>query len=556
MGPPQGLDDDRIEPGLPETADRRVEEAERRALEAEHRLREQSLRVAEAEHKFKTDLTVIIGWSNLLMDMGSGAEETRTGLQAIRRSAERMAGEAERHLAELRAELSTEGLVPQDLDLSEILRYTVGDWSARPDHPVGFAGDDAVRVWADPGALQQVLGHLIDNAIRHSPAGTRVTVSCHSRPDDMTEIEVADDGPGIPDDVDIFAPFVQAGESVRSEGGIGLFVVRRLVMAMEGSVSAERRPTGGSTFMVRLPAAARIGRPAPVRVDLTEEIVTHSGMPCILVEEGRIAYANPATLALVGTAWPDMRGLRLSELAGQGWAELAAAVDDLAAHRPDPSAIDLGTPGSRTIRRTVNITIDPETPARRFECAIHPGQANSVVIWMLDTSTALAFGGRGAITVATDSITGLPDRRLALDRLAQALTRARRSSPSVGVFVIDIANLDHLNRTEGSAVRDGVLAGAARALGRVVRPGDMVARLDEARLLIVCENLNGHRAMEAVRGRVEAAVSGPAIVDGVMYSVEAIVGAAIASAQAAAGAGPEALIEQASQEGRSECTLA
>ncbi|HEV2369883.1 MAG TPA: hypothetical protein VGR90_08395, partial [Acidimicrobiales bacterium] len=50
-------------------AARRAEEAERRAREAEQRLHEQSLRAAEAEHKLKTDLTVIIGWSNLLMEL-------------------------------------------------------------------------------------------------------------------------------------------------------------------------------------------------------------------------------------------------------------------------------------------------------------------------------------------------------------------------------------------------------------------------------------------------------------------------------------------------------
>jgi len=204
----------------------------------------------------------------------------------------------------------------------------------------------------------------------------------------------------------------------------------------------------------------------------------------------------------------------------------------------------------------VGISVDADQPVRRFECAVHPGQGRAVVIWMLDTSAARPFPGHSAHPGLTDATTGLPDRRLALDRLAQALTRARRSSPSVGVFVIDITNLDALGRDHGPATRESVLAAAARALGRVVRPGDMVARLDDDRLLVVCENLNGVRALDAVRGRIEAAVSGPAMVEGAMYTIGGVVGAAMADAQAAAGAGPEALIEAAAQEGRSECRLA
>jgi len=526
-------------------ASRRVEEAERRAFEAEQRLREQSLRAAEAEHKIKTDLTVIIGWSNLLMESGGGTAEARTGLQAIKRSAERMAGEAERHLAELRAELSTEGLAPEDLDLSEILRYAVGDWSARPEHPVSFVGEDGVRVWADPGALQQVLGHLIDNAIRHSPAGTRVVVSCGPGVDDMSEMAVIDDGPGIPDDIDIFAPFVQGAGSLRPEGGIGLFVVRRLVDAMGGSVSAERRRAGGSRFVVRLPAGVGSARPLPPRIDLTEEIVTHAGMPCLVVESGQLAYANPAALALVGRDWLEVRGQKLADLPGGGWGELSAAAAELG---PDPDQMGL--------RRTVDLTIGNERDPRRFECAVHRGHGTSVVIWMLDTSATHPAVARPGPDDPVDPLTGLPDHRFALDRLANALGRARRTSPSVGVFVIDVTSFERLSREEGQAVGHGVLAAAAHALGRVVRPGDMVARLDDARLVVVCENLNGPRALEAVRNRIEAAVSGPAMVDGVMHSIEGIVGAAMASAQMAAGAGPEALIEQAAREGRSECRLA
>lgn len=423
-------------------AARRAEEAERRAREAEQRLHEQSLRAAEAEHKLKTDLTVIIGWSNLLMELSGDVDGFRPGLEAILRSAERMSLETERHLAQLRAEMSTEGLAPQRLDLSQILHYAVGDWSSRPENPVTFSGVEGVRVWADAGALQQVLGHLIDNAIRHSPTATRVQVSCRRTDDGTAELAVADDGPGIPEDIDIFAPFVRAGPA-RPDGGIGLFVVRRLVTAMGGSVSAARRPQGGSRFTVRLPGGPPPAPPArPVDVDLSDLETGYTAVPA-------------------------------------------------------------------------------------------------------DTH---------------DPVTGLPDRVTALNRLAQALGRARHSNPSVGVFVVEIRDrgasvAGTADGDEGGTVEASALIAAARALGQVVRPGDMVARAAPAQLLVVCEGLNGHRGLSAVRSRIEAALLEPTVVDQIqIYPIDFSVGAAMSSG--GSGARPEEIVEMAAEDGRSHCHLA
>lgn len=141
---------------------------------------------------------------------------------------------------------------------------------------------EAMRVWADerkvsmqlrstgdttaavdPDRLRQVVQNLLHNAVRFSPAGGQVTLTVTGGPggrDRSVVIEVEDDGPGIPtEDLSrIFEPFYRVDPSrSRASGGtgMGLAVVRLLVEVHGGSVRAENRPTGGSRFIVQIPAA-------------------------------------------------------------------------------------------------------------------------------------------------------------------------------------------------------------------------------------------------------------------------------------------------------------
>ncbi len=113
-------------------------------------------------------------------------------------------------------------------------------------------------VWAraDPARIAQVMAHLLDNALRHTPAGATVTVELR---DDAgaAVVTVRDTGPGIAADLlpRIFEPFARGGLD-RSHGGpgIGLALVRRLIELHGGSVTA-RSSAGGSAFEWRLPAS-------------------------------------------------------------------------------------------------------------------------------------------------------------------------------------------------------------------------------------------------------------------------------------------------------------
>ena len=230
--------------------------AEARADAAEDRLRSQTMLLAEAEHRLKTALAVITGWASTLEDRWLELEDGRRleGVSIIRRAAEGMADQARQLLQDARAEMRLLDLAPVRLDLREVLDLNVATFGGLSGgHAIAHATPPEVRVEVDvdPAALQQVLGHLLENAVKYSPEGSTVVVAAR-RDDCEVVIEVRDEGVGIPDDVDVFAPF-QRGSTGTDGVGLGLYIVRNLVRAMGGDISATRNPTAGSTFEVRLP---------------------------------------------------------------------------------------------------------------------------------------------------------------------------------------------------------------------------------------------------------------------------------------------------------------
>ncbi len=134
--------------------------------------------------------------------------------------------------------------------------------------PVAAVGlDDSLRlemavpdgfplVLADPGLLERVLANLFSNALRYSPAGRPPEL--HAVLDGgMVRLEVADHGPGVPDELKerIFEPFERVGD--RHPGvGLGLAVARGFAEAMGGRIGAFDTPGGGLTVRVTLPAAS------------------------------------------------------------------------------------------------------------------------------------------------------------------------------------------------------------------------------------------------------------------------------------------------------------
>ena len=237
---------------------------ELRARRAEHRAEsaKRSL-LAVAGHELRTPLTVVRGLGQTLVGRWEHLPE-RSRLEMIR-TIERQ-GRVLDHLVErllYAAQLESDAtamVTPRQTDVGRTVRRAAEDHAAlAPAHEIELDVEEPLTAYADAKALDQVLFHLLDNAVRYSPSGGTITVTA-KQVRRQVEIVVQDEGVGLPADIDaIFGRFVQ-GETVTTrtvdEGGVGLglHIVRTLAELMDGSVRAENRQPRGARFVVTLPA--------------------------------------------------------------------------------------------------------------------------------------------------------------------------------------------------------------------------------------------------------------------------------------------------------------
>ena len=231
--------------------------------ETESMLTRQRQFVADASHELRTPLTSVLANLELLADdvHGEHGEAVRSAL----RSSQRMRRLVADLLLLARADVARgePREVPHALtDLGEIAVEAAAELEPISDRhtltvdagraPVDGARDD----------LHRMALNLMENAIRHTPAGTSVGVTVGAR-DGQVRLVVADDGPGIPEELRgrIFERFVR-GEGDRGRSfGLGLSIVRAVASSHGGTVRVEAPAGGGTRFVVELPTA-RVADPA------------------------------------------------------------------------------------------------------------------------------------------------------------------------------------------------------------------------------------------------------------------------------------------------------
>jgi signal transduction histidine kinase len=227
---------------------------------------------AGISHDMRTPLAQIRMFTEMLLMERARSEEERTRwLETIERETHRLGEVMENLLLFVHGEEPDPYPARQPIDLGALVE----------DAAVGFASRAAARrmhieadppagivAVVDPQAMRQVVGNLIDNALRFGPAGQTVTVTLDAPGAGHAEITVMDQGPGIPvaDRVRVWQPFVRLDESAASEGGsgLGLAVVRQVVEAHGGHVTIADAPGGGTRMRVTVPiaSASRAGRSA------------------------------------------------------------------------------------------------------------------------------------------------------------------------------------------------------------------------------------------------------------------------------------------------------
>jgi PAS domain S-box-containing protein len=220
--------------------------------------------LANISHELRTPLTPIKGFASILQTRALPADRAKGFADEIAVAADQM----ERVIGQLVNFATIVGgrisLEPEALPARSVLDEAVRRWRDRADGSHKITRRVAVGtppVVADRTYLLQALDELIDNAIKYSPHGGRITVSASTVPvegEQVMRISVTDEGVGIPADrlESIFEDFTQGdGSATRRFGGLGLglALVHRIVRAHGGELTCESVPAKGSRFSMNLP---------------------------------------------------------------------------------------------------------------------------------------------------------------------------------------------------------------------------------------------------------------------------------------------------------------
>ncbi|HEY1597122.1 MAG TPA: HAMP domain-containing sensor histidine kinase [Thermoleophilaceae bacterium] len=217
--------------------------------------------IANASHELRTPIFSLGGFVELLQDEDLD-EETRTEfLWLMREQVERLQKLAISLLDLSRIDAGSLELNPEDVDLSELAREVAGEFTPAVSRHhtrlrLRLPAKDVEAV-CDRERVAQIMRILLDNALRHTPEGTPVTVSA-DRINGAAALTVADTGPGVPaPSADrVFERFF-TGDAARGSG-LGLAIARELADRMSGKI--ELRSTHGETaFTLELPAVDRNG---------------------------------------------------------------------------------------------------------------------------------------------------------------------------------------------------------------------------------------------------------------------------------------------------------
>ena len=213
--------------------------------------------LAGVSHEVRSPLTAMIGFLDLINDAhGSLSSGERTEmLETVSHQAEDVLNLVEDFLASARVEAGTLKMVSVPCDLAAQARQVVESIEHNTRIAIEITTDGAIAA-ADPARVRQIFRNLLINADRYGGDDVIVEVS---RIGGAVQVEVRDDGPGVPeaDRHDIFEPYAQSGANQRVDGsvGLGLHVSRELARLMGGDLIYDY-VYGWSIFSLRLPAHA------------------------------------------------------------------------------------------------------------------------------------------------------------------------------------------------------------------------------------------------------------------------------------------------------------
>ena len=291
--------------------------------------------VSVVSHELRTPLTSIRGSLGLLEGgvLGDLSDEATQMLGIAITNADRLVRLINDILDVERIESGKAPLELRDCDLADLMQATsdlLRPAAAEAGITLSFE-PEPVALLADPDRVTQTLVNLVGNAIKFTPRDGRVAVSAH-REQDVVQVRVQDDGPGIPADMRdaIFDRFSQVeGADARRTGGsgLGLAIARGIVQQHGGRIWVEDAPEGGSVFAFELPLAR--SERTHGREDLGDRRL------------GALIIEDDADLADVLAATLEGHGVT-ARVAG----DVSGALQALRTETPELIVLDLRLPGS------------------------------------------------------------------------------------------------------------------------------------------------------------------------------------------------------------------
>jgi signal transduction histidine kinase len=227
--------------------------------------------IQNASHELRTPLFALGGFLELLDDEDLDDETRQEFVTETRAQVERLTKLATDLLDLTRLDAGQLSVQAAEIDLSVVARTACDEFRAVAEaggYDMLVRAVDPVMALGDEQRVLQIVRILVENAFRHTPAGTRVEIGVESA-DARAILTVHDDGPGIPAEAveHLFERFYRGQGGQTSGSGLGLAIAGELARRMDSALNVESRP-GGTTFTLELPLVPasfpRENEPVPV----------------------------------------------------------------------------------------------------------------------------------------------------------------------------------------------------------------------------------------------------------------------------------------------------